>query len=96
MHCIPNVDVFFTVKLNFNRKRRGIRVGPDLNAQDIQNKIPVSLTKRLILSCVNGLYDPLGLIAPFIIRGKNAITQIMASRFCVSGLGSSYPYGNTR
>ena len=32
--------------------------------------MPMALTKRLILSWVNRIYDPLGLISPFIIRAK--------------------------
>ena len=30
----------------------------------------MSFTKRMILSWVNGLYDPLGLVAPFLVRAK--------------------------
>ena len=62
----PNFDVFkFDVYLNFSPKRRKLRTGPDLNLENVSMKIP--LTKRMILSQINGTYDPLGLSEPFTV-----------------------------
>ena len=36
------------------------------------------LTKRAALSVVNGLFDPLGLVSPIIVRGKILLRQITA------------------
>ena len=43
---------------------------PDLSIENFDDKIPLILPKRMLLSQVNGIYDPLGLISPFIIKGK--------------------------
>ena len=36
------------------------------------------LTKRIVLSIVNGIYDPLGLATPFTVRGKILLRKITA------------------
>ena len=36
------------------------------------------VTKRIVLSVVNGVYDPLGLLAPYIIRAKILLRKIWA------------------
>ena len=36
------------------------------------------LTRRQILSCVNGLYDPCGLISPFIVRANILLRKLWA------------------
>ena len=35
-----------------------------------QRSMSEKFTKRIVLSVVNGVYDPLGLLAPYIIRAK--------------------------
>ena len=60
----------YVVKLNFSKKTGNVRSEPDLSIENFDYKIPLILTKRILLSQVNGIYDPLGLISPFIIKGK--------------------------
>ena len=45
----------------------------------IPDGIPVKLTKRMILSQINSVYDPLGLAGPFTVRAKIAMRQLWAS-----------------
>ena len=67
----PKLDTFkFTVRLNFSPKRKKQRTGPDLAIEDIPSEIPVCLTKRMILSQINGIYDPMGLASPFTVKAK--------------------------
>ena len=80
VHWEPESDYFqFNVTLNYDPKKRGIRMGPDLQLSDIVGGIPVTLTKRLILSWVNGLYDPIGLIAPFTVKAKIMMRKLWMS-----------------
>ena len=58
------------VNLNFSKKTGNVRSESDLSIENFDYKIPLILTKRMLLSQVNGIYDPLGLISPFIIKGK--------------------------
>ena len=67
----PNVDrISFHVNLNFSRKSHGQRTGPDLRKEDVPELLPKVLTKRLVLQQVMGIYDPLGIIAPFTLLAK--------------------------
>ena len=67
----PDGDQFgFKVCLNFSPKIRKRRSGPDLTADDLPSQIPAALTKREILSQVNGMFDPLGLATPITVKAK--------------------------
>ena len=67
----PELDTFkFTVRLNFSPKRKKQRTGLNLAIEDIPSEIPVCLTKRMIVSQINGIYDPMGLASPFAVKAK--------------------------
>ena len=75
----PSTDTFqFVIKLNFSKKHRKIREGADLTAADLPAQIPQVLTKRAILSQVNGIYDPLGLATPFTVKAKMIMRRLNA------------------
>ena len=60
----PELDLIkFKVKLNFSKKIKNLRTEPDLKEPDVPSRIPQILTKRMVMSQLNGIYDPLGLIA---------------------------------
>ena len=63
----PKIDVLkFRIKINFSKTIKGVHTEPDLLSEDdIPEKLPI-LTKRIILSRVNGIYDPLGLLFVYI------------------------------
>ena len=62
-------ELKYDCKLNFSERIRKRKTAPDILPRDISESIPV-LTKRKILSQVNGIYDPLGMLAPFIVTAK--------------------------
>ena len=71
MQWSPRDDVFkFTVHLNFSRKRRGIHISPNLSPEQLSIETPAALKKRMVLLQMNGVYDPMGLIALFTVRAK--------------------------
>ena len=65
-----NDKFFYKAKLNFSPKRRNIRCGPDLGVHQLPKELPTGITKRMILSQVNGIYDPLGLATPYVVKAK--------------------------
>ena len=70
-------DVFkFQVKLNFSLKKRKVRSGPNLIKSDINELSQALLTKRQILSQINGFYDPLGLASPVTLRAKIMMAKL--------------------
>ena len=40
-----------------------------------------SLTRRSILSCVSSIYDPLGLVSPFLLAGRKILQEITADKY---------------
>ena len=60
----------FKVKVNFSPRRRKVRIGPDIQASQLLSEIALVLTKIIVLSQVNGIYDPLGLAGPFTMKAK--------------------------
>merc|ERR1712002_849575 len=60
------------IKFSFNpaKKRKGAKVKPDLTLQDVDAFIKSPQTRRSLLSLCNGIYDPLGLAAPYTIKLK--------------------------
>ena len=60
----------FKTKINFSSRKRNLYTEPNLTQQNVTSKVPASLTRRMILSMVNGIYDPMGLAAPFVVRAK--------------------------
>lgn len=61
----------FKIKLNFSEKKRGLYVGPNIEKDHIIERMENEvLTKRIVLSKVNSIYDPTGSITPFTITAK--------------------------
>ena len=58
------------MNLNFSRKRRSVHISPDISPEQLRIETPAAITKQIILSQKNGVYDPMGLIAPFTVRVK--------------------------
>ena len=69
----------YTTRLNFSPKRRKIRTGPDLIKEQVPQAIPPLLTKRMILSQVNGIYDPIGLANPFTVKAKILLRKLWSN-----------------
>jgi len=60
----------FETRLNFSIKKRGIYSNPDLTSTMVPEAIPLSLTHRTVLEQVMRIYDPLGLLSPFLLKAK--------------------------
>ena len=67
------------VRLNFSRKRGKLRSQSNVSVENFDEKIPSVITKRMLLSQLNSIYDPLGLLSPFIIKGKVLLKQLCVS-----------------
>ena len=60
----------YEVNLNFSKKKKSEHVSPNLHPEDVPEHIPEVLTKRIVLGQVMKIYDPLGLVCPFTLRGN--------------------------
>ena len=78
----PSLDTIqFEIRLNFSKKVKNQRMGPDLAEMNIPADIPNSLTKRIVMSQLNGIYDPLSLLTPFTIKGKILMRNLWAKQY---------------
>ncbi|XP_062618012.1 uncharacterized protein LOC134279607 [Saccostrea cucullata] len=71
----PVDDVFtFKVRLNFSRKTK--HKSHEEKSTNKSEEIPENLTRRMVLSQVAGVYDPLGLIVPYTLSAKSLIRNL--------------------
>lgn len=69
----PTTDNFhYKVKLSLSPKKKNTRTHKDATPANVQPtySVPEVLTKRMILSRVNSVYDPLRLAGPYTVRAK--------------------------
>ena len=66
----------YVVNINLSPKKRGIRKGEDLMKHDIPDRVPLKLTKRMVLSLINSIFDPLGLLTPFTVTAKLLLKEL--------------------
>ena len=62
--------ILFPVMLNFSPKRRNVYTGPNLTSSDVPRGIPSTLSRRIVLQQVMAVFDPFGILAPFLLRSK--------------------------
>ena len=71
----------FTVNLKFLNQRGNCEIDYKKSIENFEQLVPNVITKRMILSQINGIFDPLGLVSPFIIRGKILLRQLWVEKF---------------
>ena len=65
----------FEVRIEFSPKRK-----MTASANNVISEIPPQqLTKRMLLSQINSVYDPLGLAGPFTVRAKTLLLHLWGS-----------------
>ena len=62
--------------INLSKKRRNVRIQPNLSLTDIKSLNTVKMTKRLLLGITNSFGDFLGIATPFTLKFKLAIKKL--------------------
>ena len=62
--------IVFHISLNFSKKKGGVYTEPDLQLCSIPKTLPNTLTRRKVLEQVMKVFDPLGLLCPFLLTAK--------------------------
>ena len=76
----PAEDLFcFKVKLNFSGRKRKLHTEPDIESHQLTEWFPTKLSKRMILSRINSIQDPIGLAGPFTVRAKIMMRKLWMS-----------------
>lgn len=71
VYSLEDDKLHVMVGINFSKRKRKMRLGQDLQLEEVRAKTPEPLTRRELLSQVSGLYDPIGLTTP--VKQKGAI-----------------------
>ena len=67
----------FEMRLNFSQKRDKMDFAQNVMKSDSELKIPEILTRKLLLRQVAMIYDPIGLIVPFTLKGKLLMRELV-------------------
>ena len=74
----PRLDEFsFEVKLSFSPKHDQNETSVKVTKENVECAVPQTLTKRLLLRQVAAVFDPLGLITPFMVQGKLLMRRLL-------------------
>ena len=68
--------LYVDCKINFCEKRKGLKTGPDIEPEKVEELAPRDVTKRMVWRVALGQYDVLGLISPFLIRLKLIMREL--------------------
>ncbi|XP_027138459.1 uncharacterized protein LOC113746562 [Larimichthys crocea] len=68
-YLVREDKLFVMVSINFSRRKKKMRTEVDLTEEEVDVKTPIPLTRRVLLSQVAGLYDPIGLATPVKQKG---------------------------
>lgn len=63
-YLVEEDKLYVMASINFSRRKKKMRMGQNLQEEEIREKTPDPLTRRELLSQVAGLYDPIGLVTP--------------------------------
>ena len=78
----PEMDTIrFNSTLDFSRFSKVGTNDFKLREGNNTHKIPKLLSKRLVMSQLNGIYDPSGLLVPFTIKGKLLVHDLWAKHY---------------
>lgn len=70
-YIVEEDKLHIMVSINFSKRKKKMHLGQDLLREQIRAQTPNPLTRRVLLSQVSGLYDPIGLVTP--AKQKGAI-----------------------
>lgn len=78
---IKSDQFYYTVRINFSHKQNKVHSMPNLLRCELESKFPPVLTRRMVLSQIASVFDPLGLVQPFLLSAKLLMREmIMDSR----------------
>lgn len=68
-YLVQEDRLFVMVSINFSSRKKKMRTEIDLTEKEVEIKTPNPLTRRVLLSQIAGLYDPIGLVTPVKQKG---------------------------
>ncbi|XP_070403557.1 uncharacterized protein [Nothobranchius furzeri] len=74
-YAVEEDKLYVMTAINFSKRKRKIRLGQDLLQEQIRTQTPNPLTRRVLLSQLSGLYDPVGLVTPAKQKGAMLVRR---------------------
>ena len=78
-YCQATDEITLKFNVNFNKKRRGMKSGPNLSTNS--DLTSLKITKRTFMSLLNSQYDPMGLASPFLCKFKIQLSKLFKSEY---------------
>ena len=76
-----NQDVIkLFMKVNLSAKKQGVRTGESLHPEDEDEINHAVLTRRVLMSQVHGIFDPLGLLSPITVKFKLVLQNLVQAK----------------
>ena len=72
--------ICLSMNVNLSNKKQGIRSGECLKPGDEQMIRDAELTRRILMSQIHGIYDPLGLLSPVTIKFKLVLQKMVEAK----------------
>merc|ERR1711891_115182 len=69
-----------SMDVNLTQKKQGIRSGESLKPGDEQQIEDAELTRRILMSQIHSIYDPLGLLSPITIKFKLVLQKMVEAK----------------
>ena len=69
-----------SMDVNLSQKKQGIRSGENLKPGDEHLIKDAELTRRILMSQIHGIYDPLGLLSPITIKYKLVLQKMVEAK----------------
>ena len=67
----------FQINSNFSKKYFNVKTDSNITESNFCSKFPSFLTRRLIMSQIASLYDPLGFLTPFTLQAKFLMRELI-------------------
>ena len=68
---------FYTVRINFSPKYKKVHSLPNLLRCELESEFPRVLTRRMVLSQIASVFDPLVLVQPFLLSAKLLMREMI-------------------
>ena len=73
----PELDrICMHIGVNLNPRKSGVRTGPELTKSELGLLDATVMTRRLVVSQVYGIFDPLGLVSPVTVNYKLLLQKL--------------------
>ena len=82
-YCQATDEITLKFNVNFNKKRRGMKSGPNLSTNS--DLTSLKITKRTFMSLLNSQYDPMGLASPFLCKFKIQLSKCPSLLYMYKG-----------